>query len=136
MDGNLVLWAVLMSLVLFVALATSFLGGMTIGMRIGSGGTRSLFGAVKGASFQAPDPEWGYPDESGGSESVQDMMRRTFGAGWSEQPADVPQGTKQAAQEYDTAMKAVDGQVKRFLDSTVFGTGPRRARSGEAEDDE
>lgn len=134
MDGTVVVWAVGLSLALFAVLAACLLGGLAIGVRIGSNGTRGLLGPVRGRSAQAPDPEFQYQQDIGGTETVQDIMRRTLGGGWMEEPGEPK--LKKAAQDYDEALKMADTQVQRFLDSTVFGTGPRRARSEEADDDE
>ncbi len=137
MDSSVVLWALALGLLLCFMLVGTFAGGMALGMRIGSGGTRGLLGVVKGDSSQAADPEYGF---SGSEERIKDMLKRTFGADWTEEGEtriEVGQPElRRAAQEYDEAMAMADRQVKRFLDSTVAGRGPRRARSGEAEDDE
>ena len=134
MDLSMVIWAVVLSMLVFAVLVASFFGGMALGMRIGSGGTRGILGVVKGRAAQAEDPEFGAED------STYAALQKAFGNGWAEEGGGVePPGAKNqrvAAQEYDDALKMADRQVQRFLDSTVFGAGPKRARSGEADDDE
>lgn len=133
MDASVVMWAVMLSVLLFGVLVASFFGGVVLGMRVGSGGTRSLFGVIRGSSVQAADPEYGYPDTE---DSIKASLKKAFGGGWMEDEPAMPANQRVAADQYDDAMKMADRQVQRFLDSTVTGRGPRRARSGEAEDDE
>lgn len=132
MDASVITWAVMLSVLLFVALVASFFGGMALGMRVGSGGTRGILGVIRGASSQAADPEYGYSVKE---DSLHASLRKAFGGGWTEDES-VPANQRVAADQYDDAMKMADQQVQRFLDSAVTGRGPRRARSGEAEDDE
>lgn len=133
MDVSILMWVMALSVMLFAILVASFFGGVALGMRVGSGGTRGLLGMVKGTSVQAADPEYNYPADDDGLKA---RLAKAFGGGWMADDEPVPANQRVAADQYDDAMKMADRQVQRFLDSTVTGRGPRRARSGEAEDDE
>ena len=113
-DGveSMLLWSLMTAIVGALVIILAFSFGIWLGVKIGSGGAKSAFGVVRGGSYQGSEDVDGEPEELG--------TRQGF------QPSGV---------EYADAMSAVDVQVKRFLDSTVFGGGPRRARSGEVEDD-
>ena len=112
----------------FLLLVGMFFLGMHLGMIIASGGTRGLGGIRKGKSFQAKD--------QGDGDDVPDPMKDFVGRqfiGWDEEEGK-PQ-VMQGSMTYDEALKNADRQVKRFMDSTVFGRGPQRARSATEEDD-
>ena len=111
---SVVFWYIAAAVLSAVAIIGSFCVGLSLGIRVGSGGGRSALGVVPGKAAQAAQENDSSPTSVPGAS-------QGFGPGFS--------------QEYDSAMNTVDAQVKRFLDSTVFGGGPRRARSGEAEDD-
>ena len=78
MNASVVMWAVMLSVLLFWVLVASFFGGVVLGMRVGSGGTRSLFGVIRGSSVQAADPEYGHPDTE---DSLKDSLKKAFGGG-------------------------------------------------------
>ena len=130
MDQLTVIWiGFALAMALFVVVAAAFLGGLHLGMSIGSGGVRGIFGIKKGRSFQAADPD--QPDP------LKAFVGQQFMNGWSEEDSVSPPGpsVKQGAMSHDEALKMVDRQVNRFIDSTVFGAGPRRARSAGDDDD-
>lgn len=111
----------------FVVVAAAFFGGLHMGIGIGSGGVRGIFGVKKGGSFQAADPD--SPDP------MKAFVGQQF-TGWNQEDGAAPgPGVKQGAMSHDDALKMVDRQVNRFIDSTVFGAGPRRARSAGDDDD-
>ena len=108
---SMLMWSMVSAILGALVIILAFSFGIWIGMRVGSGGAKSAFGVVRGDSYQGAEDVDGKPEEVGGK------------------------SLRQTGVEYADAMNAVDVQVKRFLDSTVFGGGPRRARSVEVEDD-
>jgi hypothetical protein len=129
MDQITVIWVgFALAMAMFVVVAAAFFGGLHMGIGIGSGGVRGIFGVKKGGSFQASDPD--QPDP------MKAFVGQQF-TGWSQEDSVVPPGpnVKQGAMSHDEALKMVDRQVNRFIDSTVFGAGPRRARSAGDDDD-
>lgn len=123
-ETSMFLMVVGIGLGLFAVVVCSFFFGLHVGMVTGTGGSRGLFGPKGGRSYQLPEPQedfsfglLGSPPRGGASQAQ---------AG----------GPGSRIMKADEAQLTVDEQVQRFIDSTVFGRGPARARdSGEGDDD-
>ena len=110
---------------LFIVEGLIFGLGVAVG-RMYENKSRGLFGVKKG-KISVGQPA---PDE-------QDPMAAFVGKQFlpPEWNAVGPE-VKQGAESYEDAVRQVDRQVQRFIDSTVFGRGPVRARMEGGDDDE
>lgn len=116
------------AVVLFLILICSFFGGMHMGMVIASGGARGVFGVKKGSSTvlsQTADPM-----EMGDDPLAEFVGKQFDPQQWS------TSGPVRGGMTEDEALRAVDGQVQRFIDSAVFGRGARKGRTGDGDDDD
>lgn len=116
------------AVILFLVLIGAFFLGLHIGLSLASGGARGLMGIKKGSSTvlgQTADPLMG-------DDPLAAFVGKQFSPDqWAEEG-----GPVRGAMTEDEALKAVDSQVQRFIDSSIFGRGPRKGRTGDADDDD
>lgn len=112
---------------IFMLLGTIFWLGVNVGRMI-ENKSRGILGVRRGSSAILADG--GQDDEDPLAKFV---GKQFMGDGWTEET--VGPKAKIGHHDPDAAAREVDRHVQRFIDSTVFGRGPQRGRTGDEEDD-
>ena len=110
-------------LMMLTVLGLIFGLGVAVG-RMVENGSRGIFGVKKGKIVLGDAG----PEES----SADDYLNEQFTTPeWFKERSRARQGQH----DPEAALREVDQHVQRFIDSTVFGRGPQRGRTGDEEDD-
>ena len=107
-------------------IATGLIFGLGVAVgRMIENNSRGIFGIKKGSiAVGAPGPD--------GDDPLKDFVGQQFMP--PEWKVAGPQA-KQGHHDPEAALREIDGHVQRFIDSTVFGRGPVRGRTGDEDDD-